>query len=1086
MTLSRLILQTLRHFWKQNLAVALGVAISTAVITGALIVGDSVQYSLLKIVELRLGGTTHTVSAGDRYFTDSLAARLEEEISRPVAPLLLLEGMASAAGGQYSLPKVQVLGIDGGFTRVAGGPSALSALSADEAFISRNLAERLNLKEGDECLLRIKKLSLIPLNAPFVSDAELIRPLRVTVAGILEEEEMGRFGLKNIQSAPYNVFLPLGFLNETMAVSGKANHLLISAGEGLNKEETEQALSQSWDMEDINLNLQYNPIQEAWEITSDRVFIEKTIQEALSAAPLPKEFILTYFVNALSLNGRSAPYSFVSTLPREELLPGEMIINEWLAEDLQARPGDTIEMRYFIIGPLRELEERASRFTVKKIVPLEGPWADERLMPHLPGLSDAGNCRDWETGVPVDLEKIRDKDEAYWNRHKGAPKAYISYPAARELWRSRFGESTIIRFAGRDISRGEIEKAVKDDITPLRLGFKVEAVRDNALLAAGNGVDFSQLFLGLSFFLVAAGILLTVLLFLLNTERRMAQIGTLSFLGFTNRQVKIMLLGEGLLVSLAGAALGLLLAVAYNQAVFAALNSIWADIVRTQTLISIFRPATLLTGFALSVLLCFLTIFFYLNRLLKQHPHALQTRTAGSERRWVQAVKNAAMYAGGAAALIIVAWSYAQSEFRNAGLFFAAGGLLLLSFLLLADRLFRKREKANDTFHMTAPRLIRQNIQRNAGRSFLVVALFAIASFLIVTTGANRKDFLSDAEDKSSGAGGFLFYAESAIPVLHNLNEPAARFGAGLEKDYRVVQLMAHEGDDASCLNLNRTASPRILGVEPHALSGRFSFVNKTEGLNMDSPWMSLNEELGENTIPAIADQTVIQWGLGLKTGDTLQYLDENGAVLNLKLIGGLANSIFQGSVLISRGHFLGHFPSSSGSNTFLIDGPSEEKAGIRQELEQSFRDHGWAMQEAAARLAEFNSVENTYLSIFMILGGLGLILGTIGLAIVLARNLLGRRNELGLLQAVGFPKALILRIVVLEHFYLLLAGVGIGLASSLLATLPSWLNPNIEISPWSLVWLMGFTFLHGVFWIVLISWRFLAGGNVIGALRGE
>jgi len=251
-------------------------------------------------------------------------------------------------------------------------------------------------------------------------------------------------------------------------------------------------------------------------------------------------------------------------------------------------------------------------------------------------------------------------------------------------------------------------------------------------------------------------------------------------------------------------------------------------------------------------------------------------------------------------------------------------------------------------------------------------------------------------------------------------------------------------------------------------------------------PWHSLSTPMDENTIPAIADQTVIQWGLGLKVGDTLQYMDENGQQLGLKLIGGLANSIFRGNVLIDEDLFLEHFPSSSGSNVFLIDGDPEEEAAIREELELSFRDHGWLMLPAAERLATFNSVENTYLSIFLILGGLGLIIGTIGLGIVLARNLLSRRNELGVMQALGFSQRLIIKIFTLEHFYLLLLGVGVGIVSSIIAALPSWLNPHVDISPWSILLLVGLIFLAGLGWIIYFIRRFLREEVLIAALWEE
>ena len=55
MTRWSLLLSTLRHHWRANLAVGLGVVAATAVITGALVVGDSVQTSLLEMHLDRLG-----------------------------------------------------------------------------------------------------------------------------------------------------------------------------------------------------------------------------------------------------------------------------------------------------------------------------------------------------------------------------------------------------------------------------------------------------------------------------------------------------------------------------------------------------------------------------------------------------------------------------------------------------------------------------------------------------------------------------------------------------------------------------------------------------------------------------------------------------------------------------------------------------------------------------------------------------------------------------------------------------------------------------------------------------------------------
>lgn len=1080
--MTQLILHTLRHYWRQNLSLALGVAVSTAVITGALIVGDSMRYSLRTIADLQLGQVTHVISAGDRYFTDFLAIRMEATTGYPAASLLQLEGSAASEGGRFRLPKVQILGIREDFADVTGTAGPLQDIAAGEAAVSQNLATRLNLEAGDEILLRIQKLSVIPLNAPFVSDAETIAPVRVMVTDILSEEQMGRFQLQHIQSAPFNAFLSLEFLNEVMENEGKANRVLISTS-GEPADRFESALQQAWQLEDVNLNLRRNPRQNAWELTSERVFIDPPIQEALEATESNANPVLTYFVNRLARGDRSTPYSFVSTLP--EIAPGEIVLNQWLADDLQAKPGDTVALDYFVIGPLRELEERTAPFVVREIVPMSGKWTDATIMPDIPGLSDVGNCSDWETGVPVDLERIRDKDEDYWDRYGGAPKAYISYEQARELWANRFGAATLIRFP-EAMDQTEMEELLHQKINLSDLGFRTEPVREAAGRAAAGGVDFSQLFLGLSFFLLLAGLLLTVLLFSLNTESRMTQIGTFSVLGFTDGRIRRMLLLESLLVAATGSAGGLLLASGYNQLVFSALNNIWSAIVRTQTLITIVRADTLALGFGISLFVSFFAIYWTLRRLLRQEAHALQTATIQQGSAGRRALKNALAAISGIAALGLVGWSYAQSEFQNAGLFFAGGGLLLMALLLFLHNRLQQQRKPADLSEMKLSRLIGENITRNYNRSFLVVALFAIGTFIVIATGMNRQDVFSSATNRESGTGGFLFFAESTVPVLRNLNDPAVRFETGLTGDYPIVQIRTFQGDDASCLNLNRVSTPAIWGVRPGDLSGRFSFVSGTDEINEEHPWQSLAQPLGPNTIPAIADQTVIQWGLGLKVGDTLQYVDERGQALNLKLIGGLANSIFQGSVLIDDRLFLEHFPSNSGARVFLVDGQPEESEAIREELDLAFRDHGWGSQPAAERLATFNSVTNTYLSIFMILGGLGLLIGTIGLGIVMARNLLSRRDELGILLALGFRRHMVSRMVTLEHFYLLLLGVGIGLLCSVVAALPVWLNPNIPVSPLTVLVLIGLVFAGGLLWILLFSRWMMREETLVDTLVGD
>ena len=97
-----------------------GLAVATAVITGAFIIGDSLSHSLEKAVMMRLGGITHSVTAGDRLFTIEMGDRFEEKSGIKISRALVAEGMAIAGGGADRLNRVQVIGVDDRFSSMLG------------------------------------------------------------------------------------------------------------------------------------------------------------------------------------------------------------------------------------------------------------------------------------------------------------------------------------------------------------------------------------------------------------------------------------------------------------------------------------------------------------------------------------------------------------------------------------------------------------------------------------------------------------------------------------------------------------------------------------------------------------------------------------------------------------------------------------------------------------------------------------------------------------------------------------------------------------------------------------------------------
>jgi ABC-type antimicrobial peptide transport system permease subunit len=298
-----------------------------------------------------------------------------------------------------------------------------------------------------------------------------------------------------------------------------------------------------------------------------------------------------------------------------------------------------------------------------------------------------------------------------------------------------------------------------------------------------------------------------------------------------------------------------------------------------------------------------------------------------------------------------------------------------------------------------------------------------------------------------------------------------------------AVPVRVKEGDDASCLNLNRALQPRLLGVKPAELEARHAFVLALK--KEPASWAALDVPEPDGAIPAFVDSNTLQWALQKGLGDTLEYPDERGVPFKVRLVGVLKGSMLQGTVLISESRFTEKFPGQGGYRLFLIDAPLSEMDAVSKHLSRVLQDRGFEVTPAWRRLAEFQAVENTYLSIFQVLGGLGLLLGSAGLAIVVGRNVLERRGEFGLMEALGFRPAQLRALVFAEHRWLILFGLGIGMGSALLAVWPGLRERAGGFPLLEMALLLCALSVGCVFW-AWVATRLALRGSRLTALRSE
>jgi ABC-type antimicrobial peptide transport system permease subunit len=183
--------------------------------------------------------------------------------------------------------------------------------------------------------------------------------------------------------------------------------------------------------------------------------------------------------------------------------------------------------------------------------------------------------------------------------------------------------------------------------------------------------------------------------------------------------------------------------------------------------------------------------------------------------------------------------------------------------------------------------------------------------------------------------------------------------------------------------------------------------------------------------------------------GGTHEVPDGQANPVKLSIVGLLQDSVFQSELLMSEANFLRLYPRQEGFSTFLLDPPAGRSDDVSSLFQTALANRGVSVTSARERVAAYMAVENTYLSTFQVLGGFGLLLGALGLAVVLLRNAWERRGELALLRALGYRRRALGWLVLAENAALLVLGLGAGVGAAALAVAPQVLAGEGAV-PWA------------------------------------
>lgn len=1100
-----------RYSWRISIAVAMGVGVATAVMVGALLVGDSMRGSLRDLTLQRLG-KIQSILAPNQFFR---FRELLDSNDTGYAPIIffskgIIEHRVSADSVSRS-GRVQIIGCDSSFWSMDEYlTDEIRDLTENGVALNQAAADELGVVVGDLVTVRLPVEQAVPADSPLGRKESNSEGLpRLKVAQIIPDRGLGRFSLSASQAVPFNVFMNRELIADSLDRQGQANMILFD------KVVSMDTLSIS--LSSLGLNL--SKISGAWidqdgkeqevfsyrSLTSDSLLVpdavvQQILEDTENNKAIPQCTYLANAIDHLDESGnllKSIPYSTITAVDSSDdlsldfLLTAEqqkqgfvpVVLNQWAASQLDAEIGDSLRIAYFEpeVDDGQEVERYFSA-VVTSIVPLVQPsepyrrrrpaiyrqqlsrYNDPGLTPVVPGVTDQNSISDWDLPFKLTRE-ITKADDEYWNDHRLTPKLFLPLDAGRKYFGSRFGLITGIRFPeSSDESIEDLSKRLSASVRPVlsKIGWTILPIRSDQLASAGGTTPFDGLFLALSFFVIAASVLLIAMLFKLGLLQRIQQYGVLRVAGWSPPALVRYVFTEGTITALAGMVMGLIFGVLYSIIILHGLRTWWVGAVTVPFLEFHWTFRSLFLGGFLGLFIALITIRFSLRWIATSRPQQLM----GGRNPDDNVVRGSGSYTAlrsSVFALMLIAMGLgvvgAMTGGQIAAGAFVGSGMSLLASSLAGHFLFLCRfgsqSNAQSYFNSTRSLAVR-NLARYPMRSTMTVGLIASAAFLIFAIAAFQ------LQPSDEGTGGFSLIGESSQPVYENLNDTSVRkqlMGADAEKvGNSVIQMFRLKlGQDASCNNLYQAAQPTVLGVpdsfqkllEDSNLKG-FRWAKGPEGVNSKMNWDALNRDATgtpEDPIPIVLDQNTAMWSLQMMKGigetKSFEFNPEDPKVF--EVVGLLSNSVLQGKVLLSESNFNTLFPEVNGYQFFMIGCESDKLNEVQKSMELRFSDIGMDLSDASDTLARMLAVQNTYLKTFQSLGALGLLLGTFGLGIAQVRSVLERQGELAILRSFGFSIKKLSGLVLCETMILLIFGVGLGFVCAILAVLPHALIAGID-----------------------------------------
>ncbi|MFW6064324.1 MAG: FtsX-like permease family protein [Candidatus Natronoplasma sp.] len=742
-----------------------------------------------------------------------------------------------------------------------------------------------------------------------------------------------------------------------------------------------------------------------------------------------------------------------------DLAEGEIIIDEKLAEEIEAEVGEDLNL--FTIG-----YPQGQEYTIAEIVDSEGRAAFRGTEKVLMSLTDGQNA----LGIPDQINYIRVTSIA--GVEEGAEYS--------------------------DQIFEDVEHILQDD--PSYAELEAQGNKNQNLESFKQDMAvFTDLFFIFGTFVIVAAIILTINIFVMLGEERKPEMGMSRAIGMKRSHLRRVFSYEGLFYAGGASIVGALTGIGLAYVIFFFLEDIFSTFGGELSLLSYFHftQESLILAFGAGFLLTMGTILFAVTRISKlniiraireipEPPISKKSRKlfylaliglvlgalltfagTGSQQLWLPVTgislviigigTIARRWVGDRAAyttvgIFLIIWWFLPLEvfsmFENyttgiemfilSGLFLVTAGVMIIMLNgSIITSVFEKIVGSSKGSKAVVMSGISHPLKERF-RTGMTMFIFALIIFAIIVMSMIVGIFNTNLDrmiEEQSGGYEILGLSDQDRPIDDIVQDITDNENLDID-DFEYI----HSASRGMVTSINEDGTrgrSSVIGVDQEFVDNNaFKFSEYLDEYDsIDEVW-----EVVMNDAELVITNDPGEFGMptedGVELGSTITFLDKNGEPTEKKVIGFMDQMIVNG-FFTSKETAQNEFNPDSNSLFFfsVIEGVDVDHLG--RDMQREFIRYGFQPIVIDTLFREAMTAQFMFFDLFSGYMGLGLVVGIAGLGIISLRAVHERRLEIGMMRAIGFKRRMIRYVFLIENSFITIAGIILG---SLLGIGVGWL----------------------------------------------